>query len=66
LTLPLAALVRIGGRLVGVKDDGTKSNMREHSPLVNSVLGGLCAVERGFFKGNRVAGLSVVCLAEKK
>jgi hypothetical protein len=66
LTLPLAALVRLGGRLAGVKDDGTKSNMQAHSPLVNAVLGGICTMERWFFKGNRVAGLSVVCLAEKK
>jgi hypothetical protein len=66
LTLPIAAVVRLAGRLTGRALDGSRSHMRRHSAPVNAVLAGVSAVERGFFKGNRVAGLSVVCLAEKR
>ena len=65
LTLPLAALVRLTGKLTGRASDGTKSDMRRHSAPVNAVLGAVSSLERGFFKANRIGGLSVVCLAER-
>ena len=65
LTLPIAAAVRLTGKLIGAPNDGTKSNMRRHSPPVNGFLGALSKLERGFFKSNRLAGLSVICLAER-
>jgi hypothetical protein len=66
LTLPIAATVRLAGRLTGSALDGSRSHMRRHSVPVNAVLAWVSAVERAFFKVNRVAGLSVVCLAEKQ
>jgi SAM-dependent methyltransferase len=63
LALPLAAAVRLLQR----KSDATpRSDLRVHAPVVNSALWALCRVELPFFKYNRMAGLTVFCLAEKK
>jgi SAM-dependent methyltransferase len=65
LTLPIAAAVRLAGKLAGAPDDGLKSNMQRHSTPVNAFLGALSTLERHCFKFNRLGGLSVVCLAER-
>ena len=59
LPLPLAAIKRLsaGG------DKTAKSDLQMHSPAVNATLYAVCAFERLFFKANRVAGLTVFCLA---
>jgi SAM-dependent methyltransferase len=62
LALPLAAAARLLQR----KPDITpRSDLRVHSPLVNGALWALCRVELPFFNYNRLAGLTVFCLAEK-
>jgi SAM-dependent methyltransferase len=64
LTLPLAALVRLGRRLVPGRAARPGSDMRVHTPLVNAALLRICRVELGLFQHNRLAGLSVFALAE--
>jgi hypothetical protein len=64
LTLPLAAMVRLGRRLLPRHATPPGSDMRVHTPLVNAVLLQICRAELGFFQRNRLAGLSVFALAE--
>jgi hypothetical protein len=65
LTLPIAAVRRLAGRLGG-NSMAAKSELQRHGWLVNSLLGAACTVERQFFKWNRIAGLSVMCLARRR
>jgi SAM-dependent methyltransferase len=65
LTLPLAAAVRLGRRLVAGGGGALGSDMRVHTKLVNAALLEICRAELRFFQGNRMAGLSVFALAEK-
>jgi SAM-dependent methyltransferase len=65
-TLPLAAARRLSGRLAGVSSDVAKSDLHVHSALVNEALGAVCAAELNLFLANRIAGLTVFCLAEKR
>jgi SAM-dependent methyltransferase len=65
LTLPLAAAVRLGRRLLPGHVEKPGSDMRMHSPVVNATLLKICRAELGFFEHNRVAGLSVFALCEK-
>jgi len=64
LTLPMAAAVRVGRRLLPGCPAPPGSDMRAHSPLVNTALLQLCRAELAIFKANRLAGLSVFALAE--
>jgi SAM-dependent methyltransferase len=64
--LPLAAGRRLAGRLAGASRHVAKSDLQLHSPLVNTALGAVCAAELGVFTANRVAGLTVLCLARKR
>jgi SAM-dependent methyltransferase len=66
LTLPLAAGRRALQRMAGGGAVVARSDLKRHSALVNAVLFGICWVEMKVFRGNRVAGLSVFCLAEKR
>lgn len=61
---PLAA----GLRLLRKATHGEKtprSDLRQHSAAVNEGLKFLCTLERPFVRYNRLAGLSVLCLARK-
>ena len=62
--LPLAAVARLGGRLIR-RSGPPRSAMRRFSPLSNAVLDAVCAAELRVFKSNRVGGLSVFGLAVK-
>ena len=62
---PLAAGIRLGERLRGINADKPASQLKQHSPPVNAVLGGLCRLELPFFRFNRLAGLSVCVVARK-
>lgn len=61
---PLAAAVRLlrRGR---AQDASAGSDLRRHHPLVNAVLHGVCRVETGVMKHNRLFGLSVFCVARR-
>jgi len=64
LTLPLAAAVRLSRRLVPGRNEIPGSDMRPHSPLVNTALLQLCRAELRIFQNNRIGGLSVFALVE--
>jgi hypothetical protein len=64
-TLPLAAATRLAGRLMGVSRTEPKSDLQLHAPLTNTALAAICTAELPFFKHNRLAGLTVCCLAMK-
>lgn len=64
LTLPLAAGVRLGRRLNPFHKEVPGSDMRPHSPAVNTLLGMLSAAELPLLGANRLAGLSVFALAK--
>lgn len=61
--LPLAAGFRYAERLSAPQPP--RSQLAKHSWLVNALLGAICRAELAVMKANRVAGLSVICLAEK-
>jgi SAM-dependent methyltransferase len=61
LVFPLAA----GVRLLGSSSSESRSQLRQHHQLTNAVLGALCRLELAVLPFNRLAGLSVFCLAVK-
>jgi SAM-dependent methyltransferase len=65
LTLPLAAARRAAKRLVSRGPAVAGSDLKQHSALVNKVLYSICSLETALFTRNRVAGLTVFCLAEQ-
>jgi SAM-dependent methyltransferase len=65
LLLPLAAARRLSSRAAGVSTSVAKSDLQRHSLLVNAALGAVCRLELALFRANRLAGLTVFCLAEK-
>jgi SAM-dependent methyltransferase len=65
LVLPLAAGARWARRILATSDAAPRTQLVRHGALVNAVLGGLCRAELPLFSSNRLAGLSVFCLATK-
>ena len=65
LTLPLAAGMRLGRRLNPFQRDAAASDMRPHGAAVNAALWQVSRAELGLLGRNRVAGLSVVALAQR-
>lgn len=61
---PIAAALRLADRARG-KKHAPQSQLKRHHPLINALLGGLCALERPFVRTNTVAGLSAFCLAHR-
>ena len=61
---PLAAGLRLLRKGANSEQE-PKSDLRQHSPAVNQGLKLLCTLERPFVRYNRLAGLSVFCLARK-
>ena len=64
LIFPLAATLRLADRMLK-KDVEPQSQLKKHGVVANSILTAVCAIERPFMKLNRLAGLSVFCLAKK-
>jgi 2-polyprenyl-3-methyl-5-hydroxy-6-metoxy-1,4-benzoquinol methylase len=62
--LPAAMLVRALRSRVR-RGSPPRSHLTRQSPLVNQLLSGICQAELGIMNFNRLAGLSVVCLAMK-
>ncbi|PWU26261.1 MULTISPECIES: methyltransferase domain-containing protein [unclassified Pseudomonas] len=60
---PLAAVLRLLER-VRRGSQSPRSQLTRHSPLVNATLRSICQVETFWMHHNRLAGLSVFCLAE--
>jgi len=63
---PLAATVRLLERLRQRGERQPRSQLRHHSFIANQILGAICAGELPFLKLNRLAGLTVFCLASKQ
>lgn len=64
LVFPIAASIRLAEKVFkGSK--GARSQLRKHNPVVNAFLKILCHAELPFMKINRLAGLTIYCLAEK-
>lgn len=65
LILPLAAATRLVGRLRSASPDASRSQLKIHHPLVNGTLSALCRAELPLLPFNRLAGLTVFCMARK-
>jgi len=63
LVFPLAAVRRLVRRAADVNEP--RSDMSRHGPVVNGALSAACRLELPFLRWNRLAGLSVCCLARK-
>lgn len=63
LVLPIAALIRITQR--AYKNSTARTQLTRHNPVTNVILKGLCYPELFFMRANRVAGLTIFCLANK-
>lgn len=66
LVFPLAVATRLVERLRRSSHSAPQSQLRIHGPLTNGVLSGVCRAEASFVTKNRLAGLSVLCLAKKR
>ncbi|MDH3335354.1 MAG: class I SAM-dependent methyltransferase [Rhodospirillaceae bacterium] len=64
LVFPIAATLRLMERFISNNKDA-KSGLKPHHPFVNSALTAMCAAERPLMHLNKLAGLSVFCLARK-
>lgn len=63
LVFPIAATLRLLPK--GAQPSPPRSQLKQHHPLVNTVLKTLCSVELPFMGANRLAGLTVFVLAQK-
>ena len=63
LVFPIAATLRLLPK--GAQPLPPRSQLKQHHPLVNTVLKTLCRVELPFMGANRLAGLTVFVLAQK-
>jgi len=62
---PLAAALRLAKRQSAKQHQPVQSDLSMHHPVVNGVLAAICSIEVPLIKLNRLAGLTVFCLAEK-
>ena len=62
---PIAATTRLGGKIFKTKRHMPVSQLKRHSAFVNNALKTLVSVELPFLHFNKVAGLTVFCLARK-
>lgn len=65
LVLPLVAAKRLVNNLSRHTTDESQSDLKQHNVLINGVLTIICRAELQLFRFNRLAGLSVFCLARK-
>jgi hypothetical protein len=65
LVFPIAAALRLAGKLRSKSTDAPKSQLKKHGAATNSILTAMCMAELPLLRLNRLAGLSVFCLARK-
>jgi len=58
-------VIRLLKKLLPTQTREAKSQMRNHSLIVNNILYLACKAEIPFMRYNKLAGLSVFCLARK-
>lgn len=63
---PIAAALRLYERFFKEPPEKPQSQLKMHSKVVNSVLYGASSAELPLMKANRLFGLTVFCLAEKR
>jgi 2-polyprenyl-3-methyl-5-hydroxy-6-metoxy-1,4-benzoquinol methylase len=63
LVFPIAAILRLSPK--GAQPSPSRSQLKQHHPLVNTLLKTLCSIELPFMSVNRLAGLTVFVLAQK-
>lgn len=63
LVFPIAATLRLLPK--GAQPSPPRSQLKQHHPLVNTLLKTLCSLELPFMGANRLAGLTVFVLAQK-
>jgi hypothetical protein len=63
LVFPIAAALRLLPK--GAQPSPPRSQLKQHHPLVNTILKTLCNIELPFMGANRLAGLTVFVLAQK-
>ncbi|RON00562.1 bifunctional 2-polyprenyl-6-hydroxyphenol methylase/3-demethylubiquinol 3-O-methyltransferase UbiG [Pseudomonas brassicacearum] len=63
LVFPIAAMLRLSPK--GAQPSPPRSQLKQHHPLVNTLLKTLCSIELPFMSVNRLAGLTVFVLAQK-
>ncbi|AKS05637.1 class I SAM-dependent methyltransferase [Pseudomonas trivialis] len=61
---PVAAALRLADRFRS-KDRVQKSQLAQHSRFANAILKNICTLEVSVMNFNRIAGLSVFCVAQK-
>jgi 2-polyprenyl-3-methyl-5-hydroxy-6-metoxy-1,4-benzoquinol methylase len=66
LVFPLAVATRLIGHLVRTSESEPRSQLKKHSPFVNEFLARICALDLLLLNANRLAGLTVFCLARKR
>jgi SAM-dependent methyltransferase len=62
---PIAAGIRLAEKAIR-REAPARSQLKKHNPIVNTVLSTMCRAELPVMKRNRLAGLSVICLAQKR
>jgi hypothetical protein len=64
--LPIAALLRLAEQFPPRRAAAAGTQLRQHHPLVNSILRAMCMLELPLLRWNRLGGLSVFCLARRR
>ncbi len=60
---PLVSALRVSGNIFNPNDGKGRSQLQQHSPLVNTFFSVICGMEMPFMRLNRLAGLTAFCLA---
>lgn len=63
---PLAVITRIFGKYFSCRSEKVSSQLTRHHPLINLVLNKISDMELPLLSFNRLAGLTIFCLAEKR
>ena len=63
---PIAMFSRALGGIFSRKYSEPRSQLKQHSSIINFVLSAICNLEVPLMQFNRVAGLTAFCVAEKK
>ena len=64
--LPIATALRLGKRIARPKNALVESDLKPQAPALNALLRAICMAELPFLAVNRVGGLTVFCLCEKR
>jgi len=63
---PIAATIRLFQNYFYKKSEKNGSQLQKHHSIINKFLLAICSAELYFFQKNRLCGLSIICMAEKR